>query len=276
MSPEKKNPKKNPKKKSRVLLVHWNAEEAEERAERLRKAGYEAAPHSDKDGASFRAIRDAPPDVFVIDLSRVPSHGRDLGVWLRQQKPTRAVPLVFVDGDPEKVARVRKLLPDAAYTPWSRIRSAIRGALRVALRTPASDLTVPNIMQGYSGTPLPKKLRIKEGSRVALLGAPDDFEQTLADLPAGVSIRRQARGKNDIVMLFAKSRAEMASRFAAAEKAMAEGGGMWITWRKKSSGAVADLTQAEVRRYGLDAGLVDYKIAAIDDTWSGLLFARRK
>ena len=264
------------KKKRRVLLIHWNAEEAEERAERLRKAGYEAAPHSDKDGASFRAIRDTPPDAFVIDLSRVPSHGRDLGVWLRQQKPTRAVPLVFVDGDPEKVARVKKLLPDAAYTQWAHMRSALRGALEAALRSPPGDLAVPNTMQGYSGTPLPKKLRIKEGSRVALLGAPDDFEQTLADLPAGVSIRRQARGKNDIVMLFAKSRADMVRRFAAAEKAMAAGGGMWIAWQKKSSGAVTDLTQTEVRRYGLDAGLVDYKIAAINQTWSGLLFARRK
>ncbi len=109
----------SPKKNSRVLLVHWNAEEAAERIERLRKAGYETDFHADQDGAGFRAIRDAPPNAFVIDLSRVPSHGRDLGVWLRQQKPTRAVPLVFVGGDPDKVARVKKLLPDATYTEWS-------------------------------------------------------------------------------------------------------------------------------------------------------------
>ena len=262
----------SPKTKSRVLLVHWNAQEAEERVERLRRAGYEAAPHSDKDGGSFRAIREAPPDAFVIDLSRVPSHGRDLGVWLRLQKPTRTVPLVFVGGEAEKVERARKVLPDAVYTDWSRLRSA----LRMALEHPPTDPAVPNVMQGYSGTPLPKKLRIKEDSTVALLGAPRDFENTLGDLPAGVSIRRQARGKNDIVMLFAKSRAEMVRRFTVAERAMAEGGGMWIAWRKKSSGSAANLTQNDVRRYGLDSGLVDYKIAAIDDTWSGLLFARRK
>jgi len=262
----------SPKKNSRVLLVHWNAEEAVERIERLRKAGYETDFHADQDGAGFRAIRDAPPNAFVIDLSRVPSHGRDLGVWLRQQKPTRAVPLVFVGGDPDKVARVKKLLPDATYTEWSRIRSALQSALR----NPPGDLVVPNTMQGYSGTPLPKKLRIKEGSRVALLGAPADFETTLGDLPADVSIRWQARGKNDIVILFAESRAEMERRFAAAEKTMAEGGGMWIAWQKKSSGVVTDLTPNIVRRYGLDSGLVDYKICAIDETWSGLLFARRK
>jgi hypothetical protein len=262
----------SPKKKSRVLLFHWNAEEAAERVERLRKAGYEANPHSDKDGASFRAIREATPDAFVIDLSRVPSQGRDLGIWLRQQKPTRTVPLVFVGGELEKDARVKKLLPDATYAEWSRIRSALRSALR----NPPGDLAVPNVMQGYSGTPLPKKLRIKEGSRVALLGAPEDFESTLGNLPAGVRIRKQARGKNDIVMLFAKSRADMVRRFAAAERAMAEGGGLWIAWQKKSSGAATDLTQTEVRRYGLDSGLVDYKIAAIDETWSGLIFARRK
>jgi len=262
----------SPKQKSRILLVHWNAQEAEERVERLRKAGYEAAPHSDKDGASFRAIREAPPDAFAIDLSRVPSHGRDLGVWLRQQKPTRFVPLVFVGGDPEKVARVKKLLPDAVYTEWPRIR----GDLRRALEKPPADPAIPNTMQGYSGTPLPKKLRIKEGSSVALLGAPDNFEKTLGDLPPGVVFRKQARGKNDIVMLFAKSHAEMVRRFDAAERAMAEGGGMWIAWQKKSSGVATDLTPNDVRRYGLDSGLVDYKICAIDETWSGLLFARRK
>jgi hypothetical protein len=77
-------------------------------------------------------------------------------------------------------------------------------------------------------------------------------------------------------MLFARSCADMVRRFPAAERAMAEGGGMWIAWPKKSSGVVTDLTQNDVRRYGLDSGLVDYKIAAIDETWSGLIFARRK
>lgn len=257
---------------TRVLLIHWHAGEATGRVERLRKAGYDAESHSEQDGTSFRVIRDAPPDAFVIDLSRVPSHGRDLGVWLRQQKPTRHVPLVFVGGDPEKVARVKKLLPDAVFTEWSKIRSA----LRRGLKNPPSDPAVPNLMQGYSGTPLPKKLRIKEGTRLALLGAPDDFEQTLGELPSGVRIRKQARGQNDIVMLFARSCADMVRRFPAAERAMAEGGGMWIAWPKKSSGVVTDLTQKDVRRYGLDSGLVDYKIAAIDETWSGLIFARRK
>jgi hypothetical protein len=257
---------------TRVLLIHWNAEEAEERVVRLRKAGYEASFHADQDSASFRAIRDAPPAAFVIDLGRLPSHGRDVGIWLRQQKATRRVPLVFVGGEPEKVARVEKLLPDAVFTQWPRVRSALRKALEDSPTDPA----VPNVMQGYSGTPLPRKLRITEGTRLALLGAPSDFEQTLGDLPAGVATRRQARGKNDIVMLFAKSHAEMRRRFAAAERALAEGGGMWIAWPKKSSGVATDLTQNDVRRYGLDAGLVDYKIAAIDETWSGLLFARRK
>jgi CheY-like chemotaxis protein len=262
----------SPRKKPKVLLVHWNAEEAEERAERLRKAGYEVGSHSDKDGSSFRAVRDAPPDAFVIDLSRAPSHGRDVGVWMRQQKPTRSVPLVFVAGEVEKVERVKSLLPDATFCEWSRIR----GALNRALKSPPADPVTPSLMQGYSGTPLPKKLRIKAGTRLALLSAPEDFEATLGDLPEDVTIRRQARGKNDIVMLFAKSRGDMIKRFAAAERAMAEGGGMWIAWPKKSSGVVTDLTQNDVRRYGLDSGLVDYKIAAIDATWSGLLFARRK
>ncbi|UCF69543.1 MAG: DUF3052 domain-containing protein [Acidobacteriota bacterium] len=130
-------------------------------------------------------------------------------------------------------------------------------------------------MAGYSGTPLPKKLGIKPDSTVALLGAPRDFERTLGMLPEGVKLRRQARGRAERVLLFVSARAELARRFPAAVRAMADGGGLWIVWPKKSSGVSTDLSQTEVRGYGLARGLVDYKICAIDETWSGLLFARR-
>ena len=132
-------------------------------------------------------------------------------------------------------------------------------------------------MAGYSGTPLPKKLGIKPGSGVALLGAPPGFaETTLGALPEGATIREDSRSAFDVGLLFARSKADLARRFPAAARAMADPGALWILWPKKASGVVTDLGENAVRDFGLAAGLVDYKVAAIDATWSGLCFARRK
>ena len=109
-----------------------------------------------------------------------------------------------------------------------------------------------------------------------LLGcAPDDFEKTLGDLPEGVTLRRRAGGRNDLLIWFARSRAELERRVARIGE-QAGRGGLWIVWAKKASGVSGDLTQAIVRRTGLAAGLVDYKVCAVDETWSGLRFTRRK
>jgi hypothetical protein len=131
-------------------------------------------------------------------------------------------------------------------------------------------------MAGYTGRPLPKKLGIRPGSTVALLGAPPDFEQKLAPLPENVRLQKQARGPASLILLFAKSRAGLDRRFPAALRALAEPAGLWIIWPKQASGVPTDLTQNTVRAFGLASGLVDYKICAIDDTWSGLLFTRRR
>ena len=130
---------------------------------------------------------------------------------------------------------------------------------------------------GYSGTPLPKKLGIKAGSVVALLGAPAGFAKSiLGPLPEGATLRSDTRVPYGVGLLFASSKAELARRFPAAEKAMAEPCALWLAWPKQASGVPTDLDGNRVREFGLLAGLVDYKVAAIDATWSGLCFARRK
>ena len=130
---------------------------------------------------------------------------------------------------------------------------------------------------GYSGTPLPKKLGIKPGSVVALLGAPAGFaKSTLGPLPEGASLRSDTRVPYGVGLLFASSKAELARRFPAAKKAMGEPCALWLAWPKQASGVPTDLDGNRVREFGLLAGLVDYKVAAIDATWSGLCFARRK
>lgn len=257
---------------SRVVLIHWNRQEAQERARRLRAAGSQVRIIADPQVDYLRVIRAKPPDAFVIDLSRLPSHGRAVGVWVRQQKATRHTPLVFVGGEAEKVAAARALLPDAVYSGWS----GIRGALRRALKNPPTDPAVPGTMAGYSGTPLPKKLAIRPGAVVALLGAPPAFKRTLGTLPDGVRLQKKLRGQPDLALVFSKSRAELERRFSAAARALPEGGKLWLIWPKKASGVATDLTEPVVRAFGLSRGWVDYKICAVDETWSGLLFSRRK
>jgi len=256
---------------SRIFLVHWNAAEAAERAERLRRAGHEVEPYSSKEDGKSRELRDDPPDAVVIDLSRLPSQGRDVALFIRQQKATRRVPLVIVGGDPEKVARMRELLPDATYAGWP----GVRGALRDALRAPPESPVVPGgALAGYSGTPLPKKLGIKPGSVVSLLGAPDRFEETLGPLPDGARLSHDGRVATRLALLFTKTRADLARRFAGATRAVEDGGSLWIVWPKKTSPLARDLNETGVRAFGLDQGWVDYKICAVDHDWSGLLFTR--
>lgn len=130
-------------------------------------------------------------------------------------------------------------------------------------------------MAGYSGTPLPKKLCIREGARVALVGAPPDFESVLGELPAGVEFVSAAGKGLDVVLLFARSRAELVRRFETLAARLAADGSLWVAWPKRASGVETDLAEPYVRQHGLDAGLVDVKVCAVDETWSGLRFVYR-
>jgi hypothetical protein len=256
-------------KRLRIRLIHWNITEAAERAAALDRAGYDVDAGR-LDPAGLKAIRATPPDAIVIDLSRMPSHGREVALALRMTKSTRLVPLVFAEGDPAKTAAIRALLPDAAYTSWGRMRSAIRKALAAP---PASPVVPSSVFAGYSGTPLPKKLGIKEGFTVALADAPDGFPAALGPLPPGVSFTHGPRAARDLTMWFVRSRRALLSRIASMAKAGAHG--LWILWPKRTSALATGLTQQDVRETGLGAGLVDFKVCAIDDTWSGLKFVAR-
>ena len=255
----------------RVRLIHWKAEEAEEKIAKLRAAGYEV-DYGETNNAALRAWRDNPPVAFVIDLSRLPLQGRDVAMALRGYKNTRHTPLIFVEGEPEKIERIKVNLPDAVYTSWSRIRSSLKSAIA---RPPADPVVPASNLAGYSGAPLTKKLGIKPNSTVGLAGAPKDFEQTLGKLPEGVKLKKRADRACGLIIWFVRMRAELYDRI----KEMAEmtgDGGMWIAWPKRASGVASDVTENVAREAGLAFGLVDYKVCAIDATWSGLKFAKRK
>ncbi|PYP42586.1 MAG: DUF3052 domain-containing protein [Gemmatimonadetes bacterium] len=129
-------------------------------------------------------------------------------------------------------------------------------------------------MAGYSGKPLVAKLGIKSGSTIAILGAPRGYTSTLGTLP-GVHRKPGAAGPLDFVQFFTKEKHELERRFAALARALAPAGMLWISWPKKASGVATDLTEDVIRAIGLAHGLVDVKVAAVDEVWSGLKFVRR-
>jgi len=259
----------------RVRLIHWNTAEAEARAAKLQVAGYDVTCGPINHSA-IRELRDDPPSAVVIDLARLPSQGRDLGLLLRKYSTTRHVPLVFVEGEPAKVARVKELLPDAVYTTWGKIRGALKQAIAHALRP--EQVAVPeSTFAAYAGVPLVKKLGIKSNGTVALVNAPKGFERTLGELPEGVTFRRYTRNapsECDLILWFTTSHADLERRIEPMRERVGQDG-LWIIWPKKASGVATDLTQVIVRQVGLVSGLVDYKVCSIDATWTGLRFARR-
>jgi CheY-like chemotaxis protein len=223
----------------RVRLVHWNEEEARERAAILTAAGYEVSCQVPAGPELLRQLKSDPPAALIIDLSRLPSQGRDLGLYVRKNGATRRIPLLFAGGDDSAVARIRQVLPDAACASWSQIRRALKRAIA---HPPVRPSVPDSVFASYSGTPLPKKLGIKSGAAVGLVEAPETFARTLGPLPPGAELRAAAKGRCDLPV--------------------------WFAWPKKVSGVSTDLSERIVREVGLAAGLVDYKICAIYNTWS--------
>jgi hypothetical protein len=259
---------------SRIRLIHWKQEEAIERAGALRRLGHAVDAEPLQTTGAMKSLRDDPPEAFVIDLSRLPSHGRTIGMVLRQTKGTRAIPLVFVDGAPEKIDATRSLLPDAVFTTWEKIGRDLRRAIAAPPREP---IVPKSNSGGYSGTPLPKKLGVRPGAIVGLVGAPRDFDKTLGSLPAGAKVKRNPKSACELLLWFVTRRADLTRNMRATSALInRDRGGLWIIWPKQSSGITSDLKESVVRDAGLASGLVDYKVCAVDATWSGLKFARRK
>ena len=130
-------------------------------------------------------------------------------------------------------------------------------------------------MAGYSGTPLIKKLGIKQGFDVAFVNAPEDFVKQL-DLPTDVNIRSHSKARDlDFILVFVKSQKTLTTAFGQYSREIKPNGMLWVSWPKKTSGVQTDLTDNIVRDIGLAAGLVDVKVCAIDDVWSGLKFVHR-
>ncbi|MBV9180657.1 MAG: hypothetical protein JO356_05040 [Acidobacteria bacterium] len=255
---------------SRILLVHWNRAEAGERAQELTTSGHRVKILSTTDTRDLGKVRASPPELFLIDLSRLPSHGRELASYFRRLKATRAIPIVFVGGEAKGIESARRLLPDAHFAQWNNIGAAIRRARRNPSRNPV----VPKTMDAYSNSPLPKKLGIRENHAVALCNAPERFERRLEPWPAGANIVPEPAIAN-LTVFFVTSQAELVHDLRPLVKSLPAKAALWIAWPKRTAKVPSDLKDSVVREFGLAEGWVDYKVCAIDETWSALCFAKR-
>ncbi|HET8978060.1 MAG TPA: DUF3052 domain-containing protein [Solirubrobacteraceae bacterium] len=130
--------------------------------------------------------------------------------------------------------------------------------------------------RALSGTPLPRKLGVRPGSRLGLARAPEGFEERLGDLPDGVVVRRRLQGRFDVIVAFSTDRGELERGLPAWRRSLDLAGGLWLAWPKRTAGVATDLSDGVVRELGLAAGLVDNKVCALDAQWSALRFVYRR
>lgn len=255
---------------ARILLVHWDAPEARARVSRLEALGYRASYVNRPGPPLMRGILADPPTAFVIDLSRLPLQGRDVAVDLRAHPATRAIPILFVDGLPEKVLPVRQTLPDAVFSTWTHLAED----LAKALSRPPRPVVVPELNHPASTrVSLAAKLGIGPTTVAALLGAPPEFLSALEPLPKGAILRRQMGDDCTLVIWFARSRREIEQSMAL-RVARLGAARLWVLWPKHGAGQSGDVSPDFVRGVAEAQGLAGDKLASIDPKWSGLSFAR--
>jgi CheY-like chemotaxis protein len=258
----------------RIRLIHWKSSEACAHIHTLDEAGFATEYEEQFRPQLLQSWRESPPDAFVIDLSRLPSHGREIAIALRQYKSTRAVPIVFCGGDPKKVASIRELLPDAEYCTLACMIRTLKAAIARPLADPARPLAM---MERYKSRTAAQKLGIKEGGLVAVLNGPRDYTAALGALPADVEVIETDRGLRDAqVHVCFVHRPEELPDLLSRMRPLASHTKLWIAWRKGGKTNRGELNETLVRRQALDLGLVDYKICSLNDAWSALLFALKR
>ena len=250
---------------SRLRLFHWKAAEAAPLIAALEAAGHSVEYR--EAAASYREARDSPPDAIVIDLSRLPSHGREVAIALRGSKSTRHVPIVFAGGDPAKVEGVRRVLPDATYTSATRLVATLR---RVK---PVADPVRPvQMMDRYAGRTTAQKLGIGKGAAVAVVDPPPDYARAIGKLPEGAWFEEDATEDCKLTLWFAHDPAGFQAALPKMRKVAAKSR-LWILWPK---GRKDGLNGNIVRQGAIDVGLVDYKICSVNKAWSAMVFTVKK
>lgn len=253
----------------RVRLFHWRAEEAKPLIAALRAGGYTVDYPGDKANGNWRSLRESPPIAAVIDLTRLPSHGRYVAAEIRATKSIRHIPIVFVDGDPDKVDSIRKMLPDAVYTSRARLTSALK---RVQ---PLADPVVAPRMMDRTDRTTAEKLGIRAGVRVALIDPPPDYLRVLGTLPKGASLEEEPEDVLPLTLWFVRDPDAYLSALPGLRR-RAITSRIWVVYPKQARKPASGLTQGFIREAALSVGLVDYKVCSVNEVWTGLLFTKKK
>ncbi|MDP9054599.1 MAG: hypothetical protein M3N93_09905 [Acidobacteriota bacterium] len=258
---------------ARVRIVHWKESHAAPLVEACRACGVEAEYDAVPFQQLAKMIRSSLPDALVIDLTCLPGQGREAAVYLRRTKYARHLPLVFVDGDIEKVKKVKEQLPDATFT--TRLRLCPK--LSAALRNRVADPVLPPPMEArFALRTVAQKLGIKPGSRAAVIEAPRNYAAVIGELPAGAELVEDPASSCAVTLCFVEAPGVLKDLLSRTAK-LANRTKLWILWRKGGAGEpMLKLTPKLIREAGIEAGLVDYKICGANAQWSAMAFARKK
>jgi hypothetical protein len=268
----------------RLRLFHWNADEASPVADILLRAGFEVNYEAKFTPQLFRSVCHAPPDAVVIDLSRLPSHGREVATALRGNKLTRQIPILFLDGAPEKVTIVRQTLPDAAYCQRARLVAAVRRCIK---ERPENPVVPTQMMDRYATRSTAQKLGIRAGVKVAVVDAPRDYARVIGVLPEAVEFCERACSESGadsggesstgcaVTVWFVEEPEAFLTGLPKMRRAAATSK-LWVAWPKKAARRDTLLNETMIRDMAIESGLVDYKICSVNETWSGLCFALKK
>jgi CheY-like chemotaxis protein len=255
---------------TRIRLMHWNKTEAQDYLDILKTAGYDVQYQEKFVPGLLRSFRESPPDAFLIDLGRLPSHGREIAIAIRQSRAIRQIPIVFCEGLEEKIEKVRMQLPDAAYCR----RANLIATLRKVLAEPRREPITPVAMMGrYATRTTVQKLGITKGSTLLLIDPPRDWQKVLGSLPAGVTILDGSEHACPAVTLCFVHGLDGLRSTLSDVRGLAKSTKLWILWRKGGSARRGELTGEVVRESANELGLVDYKICSANEVWSGMLFA---
>jgi hypothetical protein len=208
------------------------------------------------------------PAALVLDLDKRPSHLREIAFALRSSKSAHHIPILFAGGLHEKMERIRSENPDAVYATWPDAPKALAALLQHP--PPIPDIVPP---RDFSTTPLPKKLGIGPNMQVALIAAPNGFEELLGDLPETTT---RITPKTNLALCFIRSLEDLAATLDLLSLRLPKQASVWIVHPKRTPKHHVDFNQNRVRDSALAAGLVDYKVCSIDADWSALKFAHRK
>jgi len=224
-----------------VRLVCWKEDLARERARVVKEAGIPVDASPLKPGRLIGHFRANPAAAVLIDLDRLPSHGREVAVALRSSKSTRHIPIVFAGGPEEKVARIRHELPDAFFTDWTKVVGVLQKALKSSLAEPVQP--IPH-MARYAGSSLVKKLGFTPKTKAALIGAPEGFAETLGEMPDGVELQNKMTSRTTLALWFVRFPPGTRARDGVSQRAVA-GGRLALDHPPQANGPIQSGLQSE-------------------------------